>query len=207
MASLPGIYDGMNEHGLAITYNLARSIDRPEFFVPTGIMLQEMLETCRNVDEGTRMIAQSRRGGHDGLITLADSSSDVKTVELSSNHAVVRESIGGQVINTNNYQTVEMQEREVPLDSGDLPGFQSSPQRFSRVMEILNDRPRVDEGVICSVLRDHGREGVPSVKTICKHGEPGCTHRSMIFYSNRKTIKVVFGNPCRQGEYQEIGFV
>jgi hypothetical protein len=201
------MYDGMNEHGLAVTYNLARSTDKPEFFVPTGIMLQEMLETCVTVDEGVRMIAQSKRGGHDGLITLADPSGDIKTVELSSHYAVVRETTNGQAINTNNYQTGEMQRHEVPLDSGDLPGFQTSQGRIDRAMEILKDKPLVDEGAICSVLRDHGREGVPSVYTICKHGEPGCTHRSMIFYPNRKTIKVLFGNPCQQGEYQEIGFV
>jgi predicted choloylglycine hydrolase len=207
MASLPGMYDGMNEHGLTITYNLARSTDKPEFFVPTGIVLQEMLETCKSVDEGVRMIVRSKRGGHDGLITLADSSGEIRTVELSCHNSVVRETANGQVINTNNYQTAEMQVREIPLDSGDLPGFQSSLRRIERAKEILKDKPLVDEEAICSVLRDHGREGVPSAYTICKHGEPGCTHRSMIFHPDRKTIKMLFGNPCLQREYQEIGFV
>lgn len=205
MASLPGVYDGMNQHGLVVTYNLARSTDKPEFLVPTGIMLQEMLETCVTVEEGVRMIARSKRGGHDGLITLADPSGDIKTVELSSHHAVVRETTNGRVINTNNYQTAEMRGHEVPLDSGNMPGFQTSSERIDRAMEILKGKPLVDEDSICSVLRDHGREGVPSVHTICKHGEPGCTHRSMIFYPKRKTIKMLFGNPC-QGGYQEINF-
>ena len=60
------------------------------------------------------------------LITLADPSGDIKTVEMSSHYAVVRETTNGQAINTNNYQTDEMQAREVPLESGDLPGFQTS---------------------------------------------------------------------------------
>jgi predicted choloylglycine hydrolase len=205
MVSLPGMYDGMNEHGLTVTYNLTRSTDKPEFFVPTGIVLQEMLETCVTADEGVRMIVQSTRGGHDGLITLTDPSGDIKTVELSSHFAVVREAINGRVINTNNYQTDEMKGHEVPLDTGGMPGWQTSPQRVDRVLEILKDRTQVNEGDICSILRDHGQEGIPSLHTICKHGEPGCTHRSMIFYPSRKTIKVLFGNPC-QGEYHEITF-
>ncbi len=204
-ASLPGIYDGMNEHGLAITYNIARSTDRPEFFVPAGIIMQEMLETCVNVKEGVKMIVQSKRGGHDGLITLTDPSGDIKTVELSSHHAVIRETTNGQAINTNNYQTAEMQRHEVPLDSGGLPGWQTSRARIERVTEIIKDKPVVDEDLICSVLRDHGWKGIPSVYTICKHGEPACTHRSMIFYPNKRKIKMLFGNPC-QCEYQEIGF-
>jgi predicted choloylglycine hydrolase len=117
MASLPGMYDGMNEHGLAVTYNLARSTDKPELFVPTGIILQEMLETCVTVDETASMITQSKRGGHDGLITLLDPSGDIKTVELSSHFAVVRETIDLHVVNTNNYQTAEMQEHEVPIET------------------------------------------------------------------------------------------
>jgi len=203
MASLPGMYDGMNEHGLTVTYNLARSTDKPEFFVPTGIILQEMLETCATVDEGVRMIAQSKRGGHDGLITLIDPSGKIKTVELSSHFAVVRGATNGQEINTNNYQTAEMQGYEVPLETA--PDWSNSRDRLDRASKMLNDVAFVDENAIKQVLRDHGKDGVPG-KTICRHGEMGCTQRSMIFYPRRKTIKMLFGNPCQQGEYQEIGF-
>ena len=202
MCSLPGIFDGMNECGLAVTYNLARSTDKPEFFVPTSIMLQEMLETCATVDDAVRMITQSKRGGHDCLITLAEPSGNIKAIELSSHFATVREMTNGQVINTNNYQTAEMQGREVPLDTA--PSYSNSPIRLDRASGLLKDAVLVDEKAICAVLRDHGQEGVPG-KTICRHAEFGCTQRSMIFYPGGKTIKVLFGNPC-QGEYQEIGF-
>ena len=188
-----------------VPYNLARSTDKAEIFVPLGIILQEMLETCVTVDEGVGMIMQSKRGGHDGLITLTDSSGAIKTVELSSHFAVIREAVNGQAINTNNYQTVEMQKHEVPLDSGSMPGYRTSPERVDRAMELLKGTPLVDEAALRAVLCDHGKEGIPSIHTICKHGEPACTHRSMIFFPRRKTIKVLFGNPC-QGEYQEIGF-
>jgi predicted choloylglycine hydrolase len=194
MASLPGMYDGMNEYGLAVTYNLTRSTDKPEFFVPTGIMLQEMLETCVTVDEGVRMIKQSKRGGHDGLITLIDPSGNIKTVELSSHFAVVRETTNGQVINTNNYQTAEMQGHEVPLETE--PSWLDASSRLERAGKMLNDVAFVDENAIKEVLRDHGKDGVPG-KTICRHTETFCTHRSMIFYPGRKIIKVLFGYPSR----------
>jgi predicted choloylglycine hydrolase len=203
MASLPGMYDGMNEHGLAVTYNLTRSTDKPEFFVPTGIMLQEMLETCATVDEGVRMISQSKRGGHDGLITLIDPGGDMKTVEMSPRFAVARGTTNGQVINTNNYQTAEMRGHEVPLETE--PSWFDSSSRLDRASKMLNGVALVDENAVKEVLRDHGDDGVPG-KTICRHTEAFCTHRSMIFYPGRKVIKVLLGHPCQQGEYQEIGF-
>ena len=204
MASLPGMYDGMNEHGLAVTYNLARSTDKPEFFVPTGILLQEMLETCATVDEGARMIAQSKRGGHDGLITLVEPSGNIKTVEMSSHFAVIREASKGQVINTNNYQTFEMQAHEVPLETP--PDWLCSKDRIERASEILNSAALVDENMIRQLLHDHGKDNVPG-KTICRHTEANCTNRSMIFFPESRTIKVLFGNPCQASEYQEIGFL
>ena len=143
VASLPGMYDGMNEYGLSFTYNLTRSTDKPEVFVPTGIILQEMLETCTTVDEGAKMITQSKRGGHDGLITLTDPSGVIKTVELSSHFAVVRDTANGQVINTNNYQTTEMQGYEVPLLD-----WSDSRNRIDRATEILKGVDLVDENVI-----------------------------------------------------------
>jgi hypothetical protein len=73
---------------------------------------------------------------HDGLITLADPSGDIKTVELSSRFAVIREMANGQAINTNNYQTAEMQRREIPIDSG-MPGYRTSPERVDRAIELL----------------------------------------------------------------------
>ena len=203
MAPLPGMYDGMNEYGLAVAYNLTRSTDKPDVFVPTGILLQEMLETCSNVNEAANMITQSKRGGHDCLVTLADSTGNMKSIELSSHFSNVREATGGQVTNTNNYQTTEMQEHEVPLEKA--PSWQDSKDRLNRANDILNDVKLVDENVIREVLCDHGRERVPG-NTICRHGEMSCTHRSMIFYPEKRIIKALFGNPCQRGEYQEITF-
>ena len=134
---------------------------------------------------------------------MIDPSGNIKTVELSSHFVVVREPTNGQVINTNHYQTAEMQGHEVPLEIP--PDWSDSRDRIARASEVLNGIALVDENAIKHVLSDHGKDGVPG-KTICRHTETGCTHRSMIFYPGRKTIKVLFGYPCQQVEYQEIGF-
>ena len=207
MMPLPGILDGMNEHGLTVTYNLARSADKPKFFAPTSIMLQEMLETCKDAEEAVGFLIQAKRGGHDAVLTLADSEESVRTVEISSNHASVRELENGRVINTNHYQTAEMQSIEIPYsESSELPEYFSSPYRFRRVEELLKDIVNVDERLLVTVLRDHGADNTPSKLTICRHEEETGTLRSLIFYPKKRIMKVLYGHPCRY-KYRKIKFI
>jgi predicted choloylglycine hydrolase len=216
MAPLPGIFEGMNEHGLLATYNLAFTTDKPRNFVPLSIALQEMLETCRSTEEAVKFITQAKRGGHDALLMLADAEGDIKAVEISSNHSATREMVNGQIINTNHYHTEEMQQYEVPRKAvffgkevtRDQVGkrvYESSEQRLKRAQELLEGRAKVDEDYIAATLRDHGKDGKPSNLTICLHSEYSSTLRSMIFYPERKVIKVLYGNPCKS-EYAEFAF-
>jgi predicted choloylglycine hydrolase len=215
MAPLPGMTDGMNEHGLTVTYNLAYTTDKSECFAPLSLALQEMLETCRNTDEAVRYITQAKQGGHDALLMLADAEDNVKTVEITPNHAATRETIDGQIINTNHYHTAEMQQYEIPHNAvyfGNVPKeslgvrvHESSEQRLKRAKELLKGKTKINNKRIATILRDHGDENKPSMLTICRHDIYASTLRSMIFYPNRKTIKILYGNPC-QNEYEEITF-
>lgn len=211
----PGMLDGMNEHGLAVCYNLAYTIEKPSCYVPLSFALQEMLETCRNTEQAVEFITKAKQGGHDALLTIADSEGDMKTVELTPNHAAVRDTSGNQVVNTNHFFTSEMQQYEIPHNavySGKSPKemlgvkvHASSEARLKRAQELLNRKSKIDEEAIIKILRDHGAENKPSILTICRHGGYAGTLRSVIFNLNEKTMKVLYGNPC-QNEYAEFGF-
>lgn len=214
MAPLPGVLDGMNEHGLTVTYNIANTNDKPENHVPLSIALQEMLETCKTTDEATRFITHAKRGGHDALLMLADAEGSLKAVEITSRHFAIREAEDGKIIHANHFLTAEMQQYEIPHEAvyfgktvpQELIGVrihESSEQRLKRAQELLRGKPKVDENMITAVLRDHGEDDKPSRLTICRHDKFGSTLRSVIFYPNRKTIKVSYGNPC-QNEYAEF---
>ena len=195
---LSGTFDGINEHGLAETYNLAFSTDKPEVYVPTSLMLQEMLETCRSTQEAVNFILKAKRGGHDALITLVDPTDDIKTVEISSNHAVVRELTGKYVLNTNHYLSKEM--REIAR-----PPYENSMLRLSRAEELVSSKKRIDETAIRAILSDHGAQKTPSRNTICKHDPKASTVRSCIFYPKTKTVNILYGHPC-QNQYEQFTF-
>ncbi|MFQ6075495.1 MAG: C45 family autoproteolytic acyltransferase/hydrolase, partial [Candidatus Bathyarchaeia archaeon] len=176
MAPLPGMLDGMNEHGLTVTYNLAYTTDKPKLFAPLSLALQEMLETCKNTDEAVEFITQAKQGGHDALLMIADAEGNVKAVEITPNHSATRESVDGQIINTNHCHTKEMQQYEIPHNAVWVSGVpesligarvhESSLQRMTRAQGLLENMEKIDENSIVTILRDHGEDNKPSSLTI-----------------------------------------
>jgi predicted choloylglycine hydrolase len=215
MAPLPGMLDGMNEHGLTVTYNLGYTTDEPEYNAPLSMALQEMLETCRTTQEAVDFITEARQGGHDALLMIADAEGDVRAVELTPRRSSTRRPSEGLIINTNHYHTEKLRRHEIPRNAiwdGDVPEvqvgrrvFESTERRLMRAEELLEGVEKVDEEGIKGILRDHGVEGEPSYTTICVHGEISSSLRSMIFYPRRKRMKLLYGYPC-QNEYEEFYF-
>lgn len=194
----PGTFDGMNEHGLAVTYNLASSTDHPDVYVPTSIMLQEMLETCRDTQEAVDFVLNAKRGGHDALLTIIDPNDNIKTLEISSKHAAIREPEDGYVVNTNHYRTKEMQKVEqAPTES--------SIERLNRAEELLHNISKPTEKTIVDLLGDHGRKNISSNLTICRCSSYGSTLRSTLLYPKTRTAKVLFGLPCKN-TYTQVSF-
>lgn len=129
-----------------MTYNNARSVDEPECHAPTSVILQEMLETCKNTQEGVDFLTKAKTGGHDGIITLADASDNIRTVELSCQHVKVREPENDLVINTNHYQIPEMKSVEISVAKAQkVQGYRTSPLRFERVEELLRNKRNIGE--------------------------------------------------------------
>lgn len=151
MSPLAGMLDGMNEHGLTVTYNLANTLDRPKYFAPLSLALQEMLETCDSTKKAVEFITRAKRGGHDAILTLADAEGEIATVEISSNHATTITATDDLTINTNHYKSNDMQRYEiphnavsfgkgVPMEHAGVRVHESSEQRLKRLRTAEKQR-------------------------------------------------------------------
>lgn len=214
MAPIAGMLDGMNEHGLSVTYNYAFTTEKPKCNAPTSIMLQEMLETCRDVEEAVKFLTKARHAGN-ALLMLGEPDGTVKSVEISHNHAATRDASEGMMINTNHYFTEEMRKHELPRSAvlSEKVGeewanhrlFETSEERLKRAEELLRGWGNVNEDALIAILRDHGKEGHPSTLTICNHGEYLGTLRSIILYPKKRVLKAAYGSPC-QNEFFPFSF-
>lgn len=213
-ASFPGMNEGMNEHGLSISYNLAYTTEKPTHYAPISLAIQETLQRCRTTEEAVQHIKRAKRGG-DALIMIGDAEGTLRTVEMSSTESSVREPNGSVLVNTNHYHTEKMKRIEVPIDAvhpedavPELRGtlvHLSSLTRWKRVNELLAEGGKFSEEHIHRMMSDHGADAEPSRLTICRHHDLTSTLYTVLFYPERRIMKVLYGNPC-QNELSEMVF-
>ncbi len=205
MAPLAGCHDGINQHGLAVSYNYAYGTDLPKFMVPVSLVVQEILENCATVEEAVKFAVESKRAGG-AILMLGDSRGRFASVELSPNFSGVREPENGLLVNTNNYLSSDMLPYDIPANayySGravrSLRGIrvhESSELRYSRAIQLLDRDEAMGVREILEVFCDHGEGGKGSDNTICRHGELLSTSCSVIMFPASRRMLVTYGNPC-----------
>lgn len=211
-APIPGSHEGINEHGLSIAYNYGYGQDKQKYKVPITILVQEALETCRTTQEAIDQISSGRRSGG-AILTICDEEGDLRVLELSNGMHGVRKPENGVVVVANHYLDPKMAEIDVPENAyysnktvKPIRGCrcrESSEVRHSRVEHLLGGHATIDEKTLISIFSDHGADGKPSDLTICRHSDYYATTCSVILNPVKRTMKVVYDNPC-SSKYKEF---
>lgn len=205
LAPMAGCHDGINEHGLCISYNLGYGTDMAKANVPINLLVQHVLETCATTREAIDSLCSGKRSGG-GILLVADASGDTVTVELSSNFCGVREPRDGLLINTNHYKCREMTSYDIPRNAyytnknvKALRGIrvhESSELRYGRAEQLLSDMESVTMKDLLRVFSDHGESGRGDNNTICRHGPYFSTTCAVIMLPTSKRLLVTYGHPC-----------
>ena len=205
LAPLAGCHDGMNEHGLCISYNYGYGTDLPNVNTPISLLVQQTLENCSNTREAIDFLKSGPRCGG-AVILLADALDDLATVELSSNFSGVRYSREGLLINTNHYKCRDMVSYDIPRNAyytsknvRSLRGIrvhESSELRYARAEQLLDNLETVTMKDLLAVFCDHGESGRGDDNTICRHGPYFSTTASIIMLPVSRRLLVTYGHPC-----------
>lgn len=205
VAPLAGCHDGINEHGLCISYNYGYGTDMPNVNVPITLLVQEALENCANTEEAIDFLSAGKRSGG-AILLVADALGHMATVELSSNFSGVRGPQDGILINTNHYRCREMVSYDIPRNAyytsrnvRALRGVrvhESSELRYARAEQLFSAMEVIGMRDLLGVFCDHGESGRGDDNTICRHGPYFSTTCSMIMLPRSKRLLVTYGNPC-----------
>jgi hypothetical protein len=207
-APLAGALDGVNEKGLAVTYNYAWTTDEGKPAPTLSMLISEVLASCETVDEAVgRFRARPRWGS--GLLMLADREGDMASVELANTQTEVRRAQGGEdfLFHTNKFKCERTVAVEVPADAVynsrspvALRGqrvLESPLKRDERLAELLGESGPLDLGALGALMADHGADGQPSGTTVCMHGEYWVTTTCVQCLPRSRALRVSYSTACQ----------
>ena len=148
-----GVLSGMNETGLTVTINAAKSAVPTGSATPISILTREILQYASTIDEAFA-IAQKRKtfvsesiligSAKDGKAAIIEKSTE-KTVLFKGKEA-------DRLICTNHYQSEEFSKDERNMEN---IRTSDSPYRFARLKELINENLPIDASKAASILRNH----------------------------------------------------
>ncbi len=205
MATMLGCHDGINDQGLAVSYNYGFGTDLPKSMASVSLIVQEILERCATVEEAVAYATGAKRAGG-ALLMFVDAQGEMASVELSPNFCGVREAEEGLLINTNHFLSSEMTPYGIPATAyytarnpRSLRGVrvqESSEIRYSRAQLLLDVEEALSLKDLVAAFSDHGEGGRGNDNSICRHGEYFATSCSVIMLPASRRILVTYGNPC-----------
>ena len=194
-----GVLSGMNETGLTVTINAAKSAVPTGSATPISILTREILQYASTIDEAFA-IAQKRKtfvsesiligSAKDGKAAIIEKSPE-KTVLFKGKEA-------DRLICTNHYQSEEFSKDERNMEN---IRTSDSPYRFARLKELINENLPIDASKAASILRNHkGLQnadlGLANEMAINQF----IAHHSVIFQPEKK-LMWVSTSPWQCGKY------
>lgn len=214
-APLSGTVSGINEAGLAITYNYAYTTDRTGAAPTISMRISEALAACETVEQATDRLSSTSRWGS-GLLMLADAEDRIASLELSTTRAEVRTAgAEGWLAHTNHCQTDHLREVELPLEarySDRAPEalrerrvHQSSERRDARFEQLMSGTVDHTAESVHRIMCDHGADEDGGGDTICMHGNYWNTTASLQLDPHARALRIDYSSAC-EAEFHEFTF-
>jgi hypothetical protein len=205
-APMAGTIDGINEHGLAITFNYAFVKDTPQSAVPISMAITTALAGCRTAKEAAEQIAARPRWGA-GILMLADASGDLLSLELSNTRHAIRRPMNGDdaLFHTNHFHTPEMRQVEVspeaifgqnaPTAIRGLRVLESAEVRWNRFEQLLEAGQKFGPDELADLMSDHGAAGADH-RSLCMHSDYWNTTACLQFFPQQRKMRVSYSPAC-----------
>lgn len=187
-AGMTGILSGMNETGLTVTINAAKSTMPVSAAMPISLLAREILQYASTIKEAYAIAQKHTTFVAEALLVGSAKDGKAAIIEKSTDKIALFYSDTNRIICTNHYQSDTFKE-----DTRNKENIASSdsPYRYARLDELLNEQTPVDASTAASILRNRfgrgGKEiGLSNEKAINQF----IAHHSVIFEPARRMMWV-----------------
>ena len=146
-----GVLSGMNEKGLTVTINAAKSDIPAASAMPVSLLAREILQYASTIDEAYTISAKRNVFVSESFLIASCVDNRAGVIEKTPGKQGLYTPYGDQIICTNHFQSEAFSDDVINLEN---IRESDSPYRLERVGELLSVRPVFDENEIAAVLRD-----------------------------------------------------
>jgi len=147
-----GVVSGMNDKGLTVTINAAKSRIPTDAATPVSLVAREILQYAGNIQEAVAIAHKRTMFVSESF--LIGSAADHKSViiEKTPDTLAVYDPGSDQIVCTNHYQSQLFQKQK--LNEEQIAGS-ASVYRFNRVEQLLRNHYPLTPEKVAAILRDH----------------------------------------------------
>ncbi len=195
---MTGVVSGMNEKGLTVTINAAKSKIPVEAATPISLIAREVLQYSENINDAYNIINKRKSFVSESFLICSAYDKTAVIVEKTPFTSAVYKSNSDYIISTNHFQSESFKN-----DKSNLENLKNSSSlyRYKRTKELMNIYPLLNVKNVSDILRD--RNGLSNTD-IGMGNEKAVNqliaHHSIIF--KPEELKVwISSNPYQLGYY------
>lgn len=193
-----GVLSGMNETGLTVTLNAAKSTVPVSSATPISILAREILQYASTIEEAYTIAQKYRTFVAESILVGSAKDRKAAIIEKSPDKIALFYSDSNRIICTNHYQSDTFRDDERNIEN---IATSDSPYRFDRLNELLTQNTPMNTSKTASILRNHfGKAdqdiGLANEKAINQF----ISHHSVIFKPEQR-IMWVSTSPWQLGKY------
>jgi hypothetical protein len=193
-----GCVSGMNDKGITVTINAAKSDIPTASATPISILAREILQYANTIDDAYAIAKKRKTFVSESLMIGSGSEHQTALIEKSPNKTALYKTEKHELLCTNHYQSDSFKN-----DKNNIANIATSASeyRYERLVELLKENPKLDYKSVAKILRDQkGKNG----KNIGMGNEKAMNqliaHHSIIFQPEKRRFWIST-QPYQLGEY------
>ena len=193
-----GCVSGMNDKGITVTINAAKSDIPTASATPLSILAREILQYANTIDDAYAIAKKRKTFVSESLMIGSGSEHQTALIEKSPNKTALYKTEKHELLCTNHYQSDSFKN-----DKNNIANIATSASeyRYERLVELLKENPKLDYKSVAKILRDQkGKNG----KNIGMGNEKAMNqliaHHSIIFQPEKRRFWIST-QPYQLGEY------